>query len=161
MSSAAVAYVPSDFAELKVRAVEVERHRHIPSRFETTRAGLEILTMVALRWDRLDEPSRDLLRYLADKLGKTEEASWLQRAAGAFHVMVYASRYGADRMYREAHELVDACTRFRCAVLDAEERNNEQLQFMIGEAINAALTSGSTVELTRGQVGDWIRSIPN
>lgn len=158
---AAVACMTRDFAELQHKAWEVERRRYIPSQFEAARTGLEFLTVVAQHWEQLDESSRDVLRHLADVLDKASRPTWFERARGVMHVMVYAIRYGTDRMYQEVYELLDSCSKFRRTVLDAEERNNVQLQAMIGDAINSALTSESTVELTRGQVGEWIRSIPN
>lgn len=152
----------NDFAEaeLKVKAGEVERHRLIPSRFEIARGALEILTQVTLDWDRLNEPCRDVLRHLASKLDEAENVTWFKRTAGAFRVMVYASRYGMDQMLREAHQLMDAVARFRCAVSTAEERNNEQLQAAVADAIDSALTTPSTTRLSRGQVGEWIRFRP-
>ena len=162
---AAVAGVPSDFAELKalqVRAEEIERHKYIPSRFETMRAGLAILTLVVDRcWDQLDEPRRDVLRHLTRKLDEDQKTSWFQRAAGVVHLIAYVSRYGAERTYREAHQLMDAIARFRSAVSTAEERNNEQLQTAIAEAINATLTTPSTTRISRGQVGGWLKRLPH
>ncbi len=163
MMIAAVAGAPSDFAEaeLKVKAGEVERHRLTPNRFEIARGALELLTQVTLQWDRLDEPRRDVLRHLASKLDEAENVTWFRRTARAFRVMVYASRYGMDQMLREAHQLMDAVERFRCAVSTAEERNNEQLQTAIAEVIDSALTTPSTTRLSRGQVGEWIKRLPH
>jgi hypothetical protein len=153
---------PSDFAELKVKAVEIERHRYTPSRFETTRNGLAFLTnVVALHWDQLDEPRRDLLRYLASKLDGDQETTWFRRTTGVLRLIAYVSRYGAERTYREAHQVIDACAKFRSAVFAAEERNNERLQSAIAEAINSALTTPPTTRLSRGQVGDWIKRLPH
>lgn len=164
MMIAAVA-APSDFAEaeLKVKAGEVERHRLTPNRFEIARVALELLTQVTLQWNRLDEPRRDVLRHLASKLDEADadNVSWFKRTARAFRVMVYASRYGVDQMLREAHQLMDAVERFRCAVSTAEERNNEQLQTAIAEVIDSALTTPSTTRLSRGQVGEWLKRLPH
>jgi hypothetical protein len=162
MTIAAVAGVPSDFAELKARAEEIERHKYIPSRVETMRDGLAFLTgIVALHWDQLDEPRRDVLRHLASKLDEDQRATWFQRTAGVLRLIAYVSRYGVERTYREAHQAMEACAKFRSAVLAEEEHNNENLQAAVAEAVNSALTKPPMARLSRGQVGEWLKRLPH
>lgn len=160
MMIAAVAGVPSDFAELQVRAAEVERHRVLPSRFQVVTEALLSFCEAAAAWDSLDEPRRDLLRHVAHSLDDRPKISWFGRSRAAVQLARLVMRHGVDETIRQAHALVDARDRFRSIVLECEERNNEALQSVLAEAIDSALTAQPTRRLSRGQVGEWIRQLP-
>jgi hypothetical protein len=159
MMAVAVAGMPSDFAVLKAKAGEVERHTDLPSRFQVATESLNLFSEVALAWDRLDEPRRDVLRHLAHSLGD-RKISWFRKQRAALEAAVLVMRHGVDEVARKAHALVEARDRFCSLVMEAEERNNEALQSMLAEAITSTLTTPSTTRLTRGQVGEWIKRLP-
>src|SRR5262249_11947908 len=156
MMIAAVATGPSDFAEMKVKATEVERQRALPSQFQVVTEALLVFCEVAAAWENLDEPHRDLLRHLAHSLDNQPKISWLSKQRAAVDFAGFVMRNGVDEAPRQAHALVDACDRFRSIVLGFEERNNETLQSALAEAIDSALTAPPTKRLSRGQVGEWI-----
>jgi hypothetical protein len=160
MMIAAVAGVPSDFAELQVRAVKVERNRVLPSQFQVVTETLLFFCEAASAWESLDEPSRDLLRRVAHSVGDRPKVSWFGKQRAAFQLARLVRRHGVDETIRQAHALVNACDRFRSIVLECEERHNETLQSALAEAIDSSLTAQPTRKLSRGQVGEWIRQLP-
>lgn len=159
---AAVAGMPSDFAELKVRAVEVERRRALPSQFQLVTDALLLFCEVASEWENLDEPHRDLLRHLAHSLADDRpKISWLSKQRAAVQFARLVMRHGVDEATRQAHALVDARDRFLSIVLGFEESNNEMLQSVLAEAIDSALAAEPKKRLARGQVGEWIKQLPH
>jgi hypothetical protein len=55
----------------------------------------------------------------------------------------------------------DASRAELATALEREERNNEALQSALAEALNSALIAQPARRLSRGQVGEWIRQLPN
>lgn len=160
MMIAAVAGMPSDFAELKVKAGEVERHTDLPSQFEMATEALNLFSLLASAWDKLDEPRRDVLRHLAHSLGE-RKIPWLRKQRAALQAAFLVMRHGVDEVARKAHALVEARDRFCALVMDAEERNNEKLQTMLADAVTASLNPSSRTRLSREQIGEWVKRLPS
>lgn len=153
----------SDFGVLKAKAGEVERHRYLlpsPSHFEVAMEGLRSFTQLATKWEKLDEPHRDLLRHLAHALSP-RKLPWWKRQRSAFQFVIFVSRHGIDEAYRQAHAFMDACLQFQSLIFEFEERQNEELQGAVADAVTSARNGSSRTPLSREQVGDWIKRLPS
>jgi len=160
MTIAAVAGAMSDFAELKDKAGEVERHTDLPSQFEMVTEALDLFSDLAMEWDKLDEPRRDLLRHLAHALGDRKN-SWFRRQRGKLQAAVLVMRHGVEEVARKALALIEARDRFCSLVMEAEERNDKKLQAMLSDAVTSSLKPSARTRLPREQIGEWVKRLPS